>query len=478
MQAVRSYVTTGAALVAAGVLAITPIAPPPPDVHIASPGTRLTAASASIANIPVNVIQAIANVPANEIAAMQSMADALLFTGSWWTGRPNQIWGTDPADPPKWKAGVAMLVPFPALSGPLGKQLAVFSEAEFPVNPSCHYICSDPIPILQGLFQVPLSQLISGYTFPTVVNPLGPVEGEFGFPGTGPGNTMPWSNTTVKLDPTEPLTSLIASLVNPPTGITIVSPQAVVKTVINLAEAIVISFSPFTPGGPFTPGWPYSRAACPSCPPNSGQNFSGLQQRLPTFIENAAAPLVNIARHLFLPSGGDVQQNVVKNAVTRWDPPTASGTFGPAPPPEAPSTAARVSDTGSRTVAPQALKWLHRPRTLVEKLNSTTTTSTDVTRDGAKVEPGQLDGKGTTSTDVTRDGAKVEPGQLDGKGATSRGRLAGAVKSVSDRISSTISARGDRRGATRPKVTDGLKRRRRRDWQSRHRRHQQVRYRL
>ena len=115
------------------------------------------------------------------------------------------------------------------------------------------------------MFQVPLSQLISGYTFPTVVDPLGPVEGEFGFPGTGPGNTVPWSNTTVKLDPTEPLTSLIASLVNPPTGITIVSPQEVVKTVENLGEGIVVDFSPFVPGGPFTPGWPYSPETCPAC---------------------------------------------------------------------------------------------------------------------------------------------------------------------------------------------------------------------
>ena len=60
-------------------------------------------------------------------------------------------------------------------------------------------------------------------------------------------------------------TSLVASLVNPPTGITIVSPEEVVKTVKHLGEGIVVDFSPFVPGGPFTPGWPYTQATCPAC---------------------------------------------------------------------------------------------------------------------------------------------------------------------------------------------------------------------
>ena len=67
---------------------------------------------------------------------------------------------------------------------------------------------------------------------------------------------------------------------------------------------------------------------------------------------------------------------------------------------------------------------LHKPSAPVEKPNSTTTTSTDVTRDGNEVEPGQSGGRHRKPT----------------------GGLAGAVKSVSDRISSSVS-----------KVTDGLK---------------------
>ena len=62
--------------------------------------------------------------------------------------------------------------------------------------------------------------------------------------------------------------------------------------------------------------------------------------------------------------------------------------------------------------------------------NSTTTTSTTVTSDGNNVRPGQ----------------RVEASQPGGRHRKLSGPLAGAVKSVSDRISSSVS-----------KVTDGLK---------------------
>ena len=363
MKAARLYVTAGAALVVAGVVAITPIAPPPPDVYVASPAMRLTAASASIANVPVNLIQAIANVPANEIAAMQSMADALLFTGSWWVGSPSNIYGTDPTDPPFVKALVALLVPFPALSGPLGEQLVILAEAESPVNAGCTFWCPDPLAYLRGVFQVPLGQLISGYTFPTVVDPLGPVEGEFGFPGTGPGNTVPWSDTTVKLDPTEPFTSLVESLVNPPTGITIVSPREVVKTVKNLGEGLVVDFSPFVPGGPFTPGWPFSPATCPPCLGTPSETSWASTIRDVLNSATSIASLIPNSGQTFtinaasIAPGGDVQQNVVKNVVNGNEVGSANG-----------QEDIKAPKTG-----------LHTPSTPVEKPNSTTTTSTNVT---------------------------------------------------------------------------------------------------
>ena len=57
-------------------------------------------------------------------------------------------------------------------------------------------------------------------------------------------------------------------------------------------------------------------------------------------------------------SGGDVQQNVVKNVVTGNEVGSPNGQqdiqAGVTTAPEAPSTAARVSETGSQTVVPEA----------------------------------------------------------------------------------------------------------------------------
>jgi hypothetical protein len=439
MRAERPYVIAGTALVGlvgASVVVVAPIAPSAPDLHIASPELRLTVASTSLAYVPVNLIQAIANVPTNELAAMQSMTNALLFTGSWWTGRGQQIWGTDPADPPKWKAGVAMLVPFPALSEPVGESVAVWAEANFPVDAKCHYICSDPGPIILGLGQVPVWQLYSGYTFPTVVDPLGPVEGAYGFPGTGPGNTMPWSGQTVKLDPLAPVTSVINYLVSPPTGVKHASFADVVTTTGNLGGALVLAFSPFTPGGPLTPGWPYSEEACPACYAVDGKSSA------PATAISAQTLTQKVTAIL---SGNNVQGTVVKNTVENvkgklgnvkdWvtnstrGKATASLSGGQDGKADVLTASKALFATthvsiGSPTVAPKAGIRLRTLTTSVGKVDSTTATSADPTSDGKTEKPGK-------SVDTRR--------QLPA-------RPAAAVKSVSDRIRSSVS-----------KVTDGLK---------------------
>ena len=58
-----------------------------------------------------------------------------------------------------------------------------------------------------------------------------------------------------------------------------------------------------------------------------------------------------------------------------------------------PSNAAGVLDTVSQTVAPGAGQGLDTATTAVEKTNSMTTASTNVTSDGNKVEPGQAFGR-------------------------------------------------------------------------------------
>src|SRR5712671_1558156 len=88
--AVRPYVTAGAALVGASVIAITPIARPT-DTHPANLAMRLAADS-------------IANIPANEIQGIQEFAQAMGpvasgGAGSWWVVTPTNVLGWDPANP-------------------------------------------------------------------------------------------------------------------------------------------------------------------------------------------------------------------------------------------------------------------------------------------------------------------------------------------------------------------------------------------
>ena len=113
--AVRPYITAGAALVGASVIAVTPIAAPPPDIQVANPAMRL--AADSIANVPVNLIEAIANIPANEIYALNQWSAALASGGNWFLKTPTNVWGHDPANAPMLEARLPCVVPFPALSG-------------------------------------------------------------------------------------------------------------------------------------------------------------------------------------------------------------------------------------------------------------------------------------------------------------------------------------------------------------------------
>ena len=97
------------------------------------------------------------------------------------------------------------------------------------------------------------------------------------------------------------------------------------KTVKHLGEGIVVDFSPFVPGGPFTPGWPYSPATCPACQ-GIAAPASRLRQSATMVLNSVRTLTMNAAS---IASGGDVQQNVVKNVVNGNEvgSPTASRTF-------------------------------------------------------------------------------------------------------------------------------------------------------
>jgi hypothetical protein len=294
------------ALLGASVIAVTPVAPPlpspRPEIDVASAEVRLAAAS-SLLNVPINLLIDIINIPYNEVQAIDYLSRSLIFSGPWFVVSATNIWGVDPGDPGHFMATVNLLVPFPALSGlgldqsdqtGLGQQLWHFVATQLPVNEFCDADgCPPGVPIspitgittvdqtLWGLaltfglygfapgalvkfplfnnwFSVPLSELLSGYTFgpdePGYANPSGPVFPGFGFAGTtvGPNgeNLMPWANTTFKLDLTKPFQNYFNHLMADPATNPIRLPSLVEigRTIQTLAAALVIAFDPLTPG--------------------------------------------------------------------------------------------------------------------------------------------------------------------------------------------------------------------------------------
>ena len=126
-------------------------------------------------------------------------------------------------------------------------------------------------PLVDSWFKVPLSELLSGYTFPTVVSPSRcgrkrSRPGGFGWEGTHIDpvtgeNVIPWSGTTFKWDPLVPLTSFYDSLTADPdttgvfgTGVHVPSLTEIARAFQALLAGLVVDFNPLVPGSPACPG--------------------------------------------------------------------------------------------------------------------------------------------------------------------------------------------------------------------------------
>ena len=294
----------GVALLGASVIAVTPVAPPPPpEMRVATAEVRLAAAP-SVLNVPVNLLIDLINIPYNEVQAVDYLSRSLIFSGPWFVVSATNIWGVDPGDPGHFMSTVNLLVPFPALSGlgldqsdqtGLAQQFWHFVATQLPVNEYCDADgCPPGVPIspitgittvdqtLWGLaltfglygfapgasvkfplfnnwFAVPISDLVGGYTFgpdqPGYANPSGPVYPGFGFAGTTVDpetgeNLMPWANTTFRLDLSKPFQNYFDHLMADPATNPIRLPSLVEigRTLQTLAAALVIAFDPLTPG--------------------------------------------------------------------------------------------------------------------------------------------------------------------------------------------------------------------------------------
>ncbi len=201
----RPYVMAAAALAATGAAAVAPLtltlqASKPPVV---SAETRLVDSGESILNIPFNLFQDIVNIPGTEVGALDELAASEFMTTNLFVVSPTNIFGIDPGDPGHFEALTDMAIPFKDLSGlgggefdqtaGLGQQLALTLAAELPVSQFCDGagcipdLPTSPItgftgiddviwntllvsgqekfPLTENFFQVPIQNLLSGYTF-------------------------------------------------------------------------------------------------------------------------------------------------------------------------------------------------------------------------------------------------------------------------------------------------------------------------
>lgn len=229
--AVKPVITSGLALVGASVIAVAPIAPveaPAPDVRVVDSDVSLTASS--LGYVPINMVQQALNAPANMVAALERFATALAISGSWNDNHANNQWGWDEANPAMLREMINTMVPFPAFSGPWGHHLNWWAAANLPMYAGCNYDCPDPLGMAARMFRVPMSEFYDedGYTFPVVITPFN-------------GEPTPWSETTVKLDPAEPITSLWNSLTAEPTGIQTTTLWEMVTAMANFGAALQIT---------------------------------------------------------------------------------------------------------------------------------------------------------------------------------------------------------------------------------------------
>lgn len=222
----RPYATAGVALVGAGVIAVTPIAPPlPSEARVASP--EVTLAAASVFNIPANLINAFLNMPSTLITDMERFSAAMERSGSWNESSPGNVWGWDPENPEMLKGFFGMFVPFEPLSRPLGEHLNWWAAANLPMHEGCAYECPEIAGMLNSMFRVPPWEFWDedGYTFGEVINPVD-------------GQPTEWSGQNVRLDPWEPVKSVIDYLLADPVAPVFPTMYEVITAVANLASAL------------------------------------------------------------------------------------------------------------------------------------------------------------------------------------------------------------------------------------------------
>lgn len=278
----------------------------------------VTAASSSLANVPVNVVNMVMSIPAWEIQAMGRLADAMIATGSWQVWGPTNVFGFDEEDPPKLAALIDMLIPIQPFSSVLGDQLSWWARANLPMNAGCaaaQNACPDPKAMLDSMFRASPADFYRGYQFPAVTNPFTGVEAS-------------WSGQFVKLDRNAAVNSLRDYLTAPPAGVATVTSAEAVGSISRLAKSVNDAFHPFVQNSQWfddqhTPLAPLFRALapvlCASCDPTNPYDNEWLKNypQKPAAAKPSAAvpaaatvasPAVSAERDLGFPQADPIPQ--------------------------------------------------------------------------------------------------------------------------------------------------------------------------
>jgi hypothetical protein len=528
---VRKHVGAGVALAVAGAIAVTSPAPAePPATHTANLEARL---AASVANIPANLAYAIANVPYYEVQAINRLAGSFFFTGTWFVASATNIWGTDPADPGHYEALTNLAIPFPAIADTLGHQLSMIAAAELPASSSCDaegcfpLIPVDPVtgitqldtsiqialaltglrplPLIANWLKVPLSELLTGYTFPEVADPSGTVYDGFGYQGThvDPATgepLLPWSGTTFTWNPLAPVQNFYDSLTaTPPPAAEAIHPvtgDEVIRAVQALLAGAVVDFYPVVPGSSPTCSTECALPANPTVPAivkTIGDAYpgnplieewqaatAGGTANGPTAEQSAIAVRLNSTGVFTLNKATATRVNALLTGINPVLPRIAahSGLLGPSDGPALQhdldellgSLGSRTTDSTDRRAAQLAAptSQLAAPTSIPSvtpdsesidvhvtpiKSQPPKNVSTQVRHDtpslrgattGARTRPLDRLTRDSTATGTTRDGNMAAPRRVGVNGTTARHPLADALKSAGDQINSGISkiARG------------------------------------
>ncbi len=347
---VRSYLSAAVAVVGAGIITAAGVAPPPQhsevrgQARVVERAVTLAAAvevgqacsgyniegcdiwapqtytpvsydpdAGSWSNVPANIVNAVISMPRAFVDALNDMSYAFEVTGSWWVYTPTNVLGFDPADPPKVAALYNLLIPFAALSQPLGEGFTWWAKANLTMNAGCTGTtgptCPDLGALLKTMFQAPTWDLIRGDQVPDVVpDPVSELEGSMGnpLPDGYPGNVdrpVGWSGAYVELNPRDPEYSVLNYLkadpsTNRPEPVTFAE---IVSSLTRFAKASDLDFNPFVPMSFLLKGWPYTALTpifkpflpwlCPDCNPlNPAWPPGATEQPWPSAAEPAPAP--------------------------------------------------------------------------------------------------------------------------------------------------------------------------------------------